>query len=199
MKLFNSSINLRDVASLVATSTLMLAASPALAVTFSFCGQFTNGDIPDGKINGHISVDNQGTFANSANITTTPTPAQVLSGKPVINYTQANFGGRTTANHPAQGIESYLYTFNNTVANSVFQVYLPKSIFPITVPIPDLDLSAFQPFQQYETRNGILASDPDKLEVPEPLTILGTGVVLGAIPALKKEYAKSKKKKDGAA
>ena len=33
--------------------------------------------------------------------------------------------------------------------------------------------------------------------VPEPLTILGTGVVLGAIPVLKKEYAKRKKKKDG--
>ena len=33
--------------------------------------------------------------------------------------------------------------------------------------------------------------------VPEPLTILGTGVVLGALPALKKEYAKRNKKKDG--
>jgi hypothetical protein len=32
--------------------------------------------------------------------------------------------------------------------------------------------------------------------VPEPLTILGTGVVLGAIPVLKKEYGKRKKKKD---
>ena len=32
--------------------------------------------------------------------------------------------------------------------------------------------------------------------VPEPLTILGTGVVLGGIPILKKEYAKRKKKKD---
>ena len=32
--------------------------------------------------------------------------------------------------------------------------------------------------------------------VPEPLTILGTGVVLGAIPVLKKEYAKRNKKKD---
>ena len=31
--------------------------------------------------------------------------------------------------------------------------------------------------------------------VPEPLTILGTGVVLGGIPILKKEYAKRKKKK----
>ena len=33
-------------------------------------------------------------------------------------------------------------------------------------------------------------------EVPEPLTILGTGVVLGAIPVLKKEYAKRNKKKN---
>lgn len=33
--------------------------------------------------------------------------------------------------------------------------------------------------------------------IPEPLTILGTGVVLGALPVLKKEYAKKKKKKDG--
>jgi hypothetical protein len=33
--------------------------------------------------------------------------------------------------------------------------------------------------------------------VPEPLTMLGTGVVLGALPVLKKEYAKRKKKKDG--
>ncbi|MFM7441249.1 MAG: PEP-CTERM sorting domain-containing protein [Snowella sp.] len=33
--------------------------------------------------------------------------------------------------------------------------------------------------------------------IPEPLTILGTGVVLGAIPILKKEYGKRNKKKDG--
>ena len=33
--------------------------------------------------------------------------------------------------------------------------------------------------------------------VPEPLTMLGTGVVLGAIPVLKKEYAKKNKKKNG--
>lgn len=32
--------------------------------------------------------------------------------------------------------------------------------------------------------------------VPEPLTIFGTGVVLGALPILKKEYAKRNKKKD---
>ena len=36
----------------------------------------------------------------------------------------------------------------------------------------------------------------DGTPVPEPLTILGTGVVLGAIPVLKKEYAKKNKKKD---
>ena len=36
----------------------------------------------------------------------------------------------------------------------------------------------------------------DETPVPEPLTILGTGVVLGAIPVLKKEYAKKNKKKD---
>ena len=36
-------------------------------------------------------------------------------------------------------------------------------------------------------------------QVPEPLTILGTGVVLGALPFLKKEYGKKNKnkKKDG--
>lgn len=34
-------------------------------------------------------------------------------------------------------------------------------------------------------------------QVPEPLTMLGAGVVLGAIPVLKKEYAKRNKKKNG--
>ena len=38
---------------------------------------------------------------------------------------------------------------------------------------------------------------PNLEAVPEPLTMLGTGVVLGALPVLKKEYAKRKKKKDG--
>ena len=36
-----------------------------------------------------------------------------------------------------------------------------------------------------------------KKDVPEPLTTLGAVVVLGAIPVLKKKYAKSNKNKDG--
>ena len=50
------------------------------------------------------------------------------------------------------------------------------------------------------TATGAVNENIDALEaassVPEPLTILGTAVVLGAIPALKKEYAKRGKKKD---
>ena len=38
--------------------------------------------------------------------------------------------------------------------------------------------------------------NPDPEAIPEPLTILGTGVVLGALPILKRQYAKRNKKKD---
>jgi hypothetical protein len=41
-----------------------------------------------------------------------------------------------------------------------------------------------------------ITRDFEVKKVPEPLTILGTGIVLSALPVLKKEYAKRNKKKD---
>ena len=53
-------------------------------------------------------------------------------------------------------------------------------------------------FRSIQWQNGnIKPQQVDVREAPEPLTNLGAVVVLGAIPVLKKKYAKSNKNKDG--
>ena len=66
--------------------------------------------------------------------------------------------------------------------------------FAISPGILDINGSSFF----YQPNNSTLkATGPVEYKpVPEPLTILGTGVVLGALPVLKKEYSKRKKDKD---
>lgn len=62
-------------------------------------------------------------------------------------------------------------------------------------PLVDLGNPTAFPLQiEFNTPTASFTMTP--MEVPEPLTILGTGVFLGAIPVLKKEYAKRNKKKD---
>lgn len=174
------SYKLRDVATIatIPLSTLILATSPALAITFAFCGAFTSGD---GEVlPSQIRVDDSGNFDGFANIST-----DVLDV--IRNYDESNFVGREEAINPDTNIESYKYTFNfGSTGPSIdplnnFMAFLPTSIFPIQ-PGEKPDLSQFDTITMVEVRDGTERKDPDKVEVvpvPEPTGILGTALLLG--------------------
>lgn len=164
----------------IATSSigsLLLTLSPAFALTFGFCGMFDDG----GTVSGEISVNDDGSFDNYANILTTK------PGQENRKYDSSNFLSlETNAIHPDLNITAYKYTFNYTVSDLVFpfpenkfEVYIPASIFPITPGVRP-DLSEFEIVPQYETRGGQVRKDPDKLViVPEHTSILGTTLAVG--------------------
>jgi hypothetical protein len=197
MKFFKSD-QLRNVAT-VATSSfsaLILATSPALAITFAFCGNFTTGD--GSVLPSQIKVDDSGNFDGFADIST------IVSGV-IRTYDESNFVGREDAINPDTNIESYKYTFNfNSIVSSIdpldnFMAFLPKSFFPIQ-PGERPDLSSLNSITMIEVRDGIVRKDPDKLEiVPEPTGVLGTALALGLGGFLtKKNLSKLKKNNEAA-
>lgn len=157
--------------------TLLLTLSPALALTFGFCGTFDDG----GSVDGKISVQDDGSFGNYANILTTKPGAEDR------RYNTSNFVSiETNAIHPELNIAAYKYTFNYTETDVVypfpdnkFEFYIPASIFPITPGVRP-ELSQFETIPQYEMRDNELRKDPDQLAiVPEPTSVLGTAIAIG--------------------
>ncbi len=199
-----NSNKLSSLATLAASSlsTLMLVTSPALAITFAFCGNFINGAIPGGTVDGQIRVDDMGNFDNFAKITTAD-----VDGGQVRMYTENDFVSQmSNVTHPDKGIDSFKYTFSFDALpfpDNKFEVYLPASIFPITPgESPDLSNFRFPPgFEQYEMRDGVLGKEPDDLRevTPEPTSVLGTAIALGLGGLLtKKNLSKLKDDKESA-
>lgn len=200
MKFLKKKNKLRDVAALTTATaslaSLALASSPVLALTFGFCGSFTDGS--GSVLPSQIRVDDNGNFDGFAQIATD------VNGE-IRNYTASDFVERTEAD-TSNGIPSFKYTFsfsNNGLPDILdnFMAFLPRSIFP-TQPGQLPDLTLFQPINMMEVRDGIVRVEPDRLvvvPVPEPTSILGTAIAIGLGGMLtKKNLSKLKDDKEAA-
>jgi hypothetical protein len=194
----NSLKNLTTTAT-ASLASLALASSPVLALTFGFCGPFTDGS---GEVlPSQIRVDDNGNFDGFAQIATD------VNGE-IRTYAASDFVARTEANTsggiPTDDIPSFKYTFsfnNNGLPDILnnFMVFLPRSIFP-TQPGQLPDLTPFQPIYMTEVRNGIIREDADRIfVVPEPTSIFGTMLALGLGGLLTKNSLKNLKKDNEAA
>ena len=99
------------------------------------------------------------------------------------------------------GNDSGGYVLNGTFASIVSNSgnsNTTSSAAPVIVNLSEGDTFGFRvsSLNNLDGEGTFTVTNFDFTPVPEPLTILGTGVVLGALPILKKEYAKRKKKKD---
>ena len=154
-------------------------------------------DLGGGKYNFVISFLNRstGTYTGSGSFTykiEVTDPKKFITGVSLDSTVSSNYG--TTSKYVCAGNASSCSSGTILTLTSTNGSEDPVSGFaPITPAKSLLITDNFAPNAggAAETvKNGFQ-------QVPEPLTILGTGVVLGALPALKKEYAKRNKKKDG--
>lgn len=199
MNLLNSSKSLSVVATAIGTiAALGLSTSPAAAALFkiNFCGTFDDGQVepgsfatidvnPDGTLN--TSADNSGLF--DAKVTTT-------RGGISLMYTEEDFFeagmGDGISGVDTFGESSFFWRLQND-GDNIFNLVIPKSVFPLT------GSQTIALNENSEQRPGIplgKEDDPDVFieRVPEPLTILGSGVALGFGAMFKKEHSRRQKK-----
>ena len=192
MNLLNSSKSLSVVATAIGTiAALGLGNSPAAAALFkiNFCGTFDDGEVekgsfatldvnPDGTLN--TSADNSGLF--DAKVTTTRDDISLM-------YTEEGFESFDDSDP-----SFFSWTLEDSVGN-IFKLVIPESVFPLTGS-KTIELNSNME-KRISDSVFVIEKDPDVFisQVPEPLTILGSGVALGFGAMFKKEHSRRKKTK----
>jgi len=210
MNLLNSSKSLSVVATAIGVLTVLSSISPAAAVILKeikFCGTFdgVSGGVEQGsfiRINltddGNVDTEAENFGLQEAQISTT------REGEETLTYTESELFDSDMGTEipgvgsPFDGGDSFFWRFQDQM-NGIFNLVINKSSFPLvgsgSFDTRDISEQRFDPEMQ---TFGPPIKDIDKGDfstVPEPLTILGSGVALGFGAMFKKEHSRRKKTK----